>query len=125
MLGFFLFLATCTAIVGERTIMYAVNDRAGMADRLVVLNYMLKMSLLLNANLSFPRPCASLAPEHTSTLPDCSVGWDKYIQVSPVFYGYNDKIVQPKCNSRVFFVVTLDYNNVLIWSLRRKIFFFF
>jgi hypothetical protein len=110
MLGFFLFLATCTAIVvGERTIIYAVNDRAGMADRLVVLNYMLKMSLLLNANLSFPRPCASLAPEHTSTLPDCSVGWDKYIQASPVFYGYNDKITQPKCSSRVVFDERLAY----------------
>eukprot|EP01040_Poterioochromonas_malhamensis_P004970 gene4969-5331_t len=86
---------------GEGTLLYSSDHRAGISDRLFILRSILQLGIILNANVSFPRPCDLLTKTHTHELINCSIGWDHYISVTPSFHGYHsvtdNRNIRPIC----------------------------
>lgn len=75
---------------GTRTVVLEDIGREGLSDRIKGLHLALLLGRFLAANVTVPRPCDALLPNHTAPglFPACTAGWDRYL-VSPVgFHGY-------------------------------------
>jgi hypothetical protein len=71
-----------------------------MSDRLIILASMLRLGLLLDANVSYQRPY-DLLKRYSDVYSDRN--WDTYIDVYPSFHGYNASIPQPICINPIDF----------------------
>ena len=71
---------------GRRLVRYTYNQRAGMHDRLYIIETLSKFAANLRANVSFAAPCYMLSHLHSKVIVDCGKNWQGYY-ISPDIEG--------------------------------------